>query len=238
MKQLKEVKVKYAFIRGEEAPTFIGDVKRELRCDFYCRECNSDLIPVIPTTENHRQWHYRHAVKSGCGGGRETMLHQRAKIVLENSSSLCSSKHGEIHYTNAVKEKLLEFIKPDVTAEHNGEKILFEIAVTHPMEVGKLAHLQDHKLRCIEIDLSEWIKNEPDQEVLEREVLRNPKNRIDLFWNDKLVEISVPPKPSLLEQIVKSVFVAALAGGAVYLLNFLFGKKPKSKRRSSGNKKR
>jgi hypothetical protein len=151
---------------------------------------------------------------------------------------LCSSKHGEIHYTKAVKEKVLEFIKPDVTAEHNGEKILFEIAVTHPMEVGKRDHLREKKLRCIEIDLSKLVKYDPDQKELENEVLRNPNNRVDLFWNDVVAEIPVPPKQSLLKQFVKTVIVATFVGAVVYGINNLFRMKPTSNRHSKGNTKR
>jgi hypothetical protein len=228
--EMKEVRMQYALVKGTGASLSIANAKRGLKCNCYCDDCKGDIIAA---KGDIYQPYFRHAADStNCKGGRETVLHQRAKELLVKSSNLSSSKHGEINYTKAEPEKVLISIRPDVTAEHNGEKILFEIAVTHPIEKGKRAHLQEHKMRCIEIDLSEWIKTEPDEEELEYAVLRNPNNRVDLFWNEVVTEIPAPPKPKFWKSLIPYV----IAGFG--LLGLWIYRSRKTKKSPSRNQQR
>lgn len=229
----REVKVKYALVRGTDKSVFIKDVDKKIKSIYYCTECKSDLIPVIPVTENHRQWHFRHATKNtGCRGGRETVLHQRAKEILAKSVMLRTSRHGDVWYTNAFPEKVLMSIRPDVTAEHNGEKIIFEILVSHPIEEKKRVHLEEKKLRCVEIDLSKWIKIEPDDKQLEFAVLLDQSNREDLFWDDNLdipVEL-LKNKQEIIEKtdddpnMINSLAKAAIIVGLSFAIKWLVSK--------------
>lgn len=227
--------MQYALVIGTDETISIDKAARGLKCNCYCKECNGNLEAVKGEIN---RWHFRHAVKnSGCGGGRETVLHQRAKEIIVNSSMLLSAKHSEINYINAIAEKELMSIRPDVTAENNGAKILFEIAVTHLMEVGKHNHLREKKLRCIEIDLSDWLEVEPNEKELEFDVLFNPNNRVDLFWDQQVVLPLDNYKPSFLENPLSYIFMGLAAWGLLKWLKQTTAQSSKRKNDKRNRKK-
>ena len=105
------------------------------------------------------------------------------------------------------------------------------------MEVGKRDHLREKKLRCIEIDLSDLLYSDPDQKELEDAVLRNPKNRVDFFWNDIVADIPAPPKPAFWKSPVTYV-IAVLGVLALWYYKKRSTKKSPQRKQKRFNKKK
>lgn len=223
---MKEVQMQYAIEKGTDVTKNISEVERGLECNCYCVECKGDL-EAVKGPKNQK--HFRHYLHPGnCLGGRETILHQRAKEILKNGTCIITEERGEINYTNPqLEESLMCGIRPDVTAEHNRLPIHFEVAVHHPMEEKKRVYLKVKGYRFVEIDLAQWIDEEPTQEELEYSVLKDPFNK-EVFWNKP--EILVTDKPSAISSFQNRILAALLL---ILTFGLLYDRKGATKKYSS-----
>ncbi len=227
---MKEVRVIRALKKGSNVAVHVKDVERGHECNCYCTECNGDFLAIQGVSINRRQWHFRHATKNtGCSGGLETILHQRAKQVLEKGTIIHTKLKGALFYSNPVAEKPLFSIRPDVSAEHNGSSIYFEVAVTHFLEESKRDDIIDKQLRCIEINLSKLSVDSSDEE-LEYAVLKDVSNKEIIFWSiseeEGQVESYIPimemkslRKPTSLQEILSHpLTIFFLCAGGIWWL--------------------
>lgn len=169
--------IKYALNLVTEDIVFIDNADRKF---YRCQECQKELTPVKGEARK-REWHFRHQVDSDCKGGQETFVHQYAKQVIVARLQMAIPKYGKIDYTEAVAEKELISIRPDVTAIYNREEIYFEIAVKHFVEPSKKSVFINGKHKSIEIDLSELPLTASPTEI-ENAVLNEVKNKRIIFW--------------------------------------------------------
>ncbi len=89
---------------------------------------------------------------------------------------------GEVHYTNAVQELSFHKFKPDVTAYINGERLFFEVFVTHKVEADKEDFYLEGKYKSVEINLQGY--SFESMEALEREILENVSNKRIIYWQE------------------------------------------------------
>ena len=160
----------------------ITDANRGRTCNCVCPYCGKDFVAA---QGDKNEWHFRHYDKTTCKGGQETALHLLAKDIIANNTQITLPFHGTVLYDNAVKEKYFQTIKPDVTANTNGQNIFFEVLVTHPVDTVKENIYKDGEHKSIEIDLKNYsFKNRED---LEKEILLNCDNKRLIFWEKKVV---------------------------------------------------
>lgn len=179
--------IKYALDLTAGDIVFIDNSDRKF---YKCRGCEKQLIPVKGEARK-KEWHFRHLVDSDCKGGQETFVHQYAKQVIVDRLQMTIPKYGKINYTEAIAEKELVSIKPDVTAIYNGQKIYFEIAVTHFVEPEKKSFFINGQHKSIEIDLSDLPLIASPTEI-ENAVLNEIENKRIIFWEASLTNVNKP----------------------------------------------
>lgn len=153
-----------------------AEVSPGLACGCVCPACHGALVARKGSRRRH---HFAHAVGNpNCRYGPETAIHRMAKqcLIEEGRIALpaftwkeCArddlgqehEEHGlvcaasRITFVSAVVEQpWLEF-RPDVLAWCDGDPLLIEIAVRHPVGGAKLERLRKAGLACVEIDLSQ-----------------------------------------------------------------------------------
>jgi len=144
------------------------DTQRGLSCGCICSECGDPLVARLGKV---RQRHFAHHTKHSCTSSDESALHRFAKEVFRRQSkvmvpdaevwwgldSLTVARAQYVHYSEAILEKSIGSICPDVTLVREGDKppLLVEIVVTHAVDDEKEAQLRSLGLPCLEIDLSE-----------------------------------------------------------------------------------
>lgn len=170
--------IKYAFDQLTDKPVFINDAVNGLDCKCKCAKCG-ERLKAIQGPKN--EWHFSHHNNSNCNGGQETIVHQYAKQVIVFGLQMTIPKYGKINYTEAIAEKELISIRPDVTAIYNGQKIYFEIAVKHFIEPEKKSFFINGQYKSVEIDLSNLPLNSSPREI-ENAVLNEIKNKKIIFW--------------------------------------------------------
>lgn len=217
MKPLEYSRERYAFERITDALKHVSQVPRGKDCNCYCTVCDIDL-EACQGEDN--TWYFRHSIKSpNCMGWGETVLHQRAKEVLKNGSSIMTEVRGEITYSEPVLEQsIMNEIRPDVTAQHKGTPIYFEVAVHHPIEEKKMMILRGRGLRFVEINLAPWIGVELTDEELEYAVLKDVENK-KVFWGDQFVEeVNANLDGNSWMSNVKSAVITLLVAFASWLI--------------------
>jgi hypothetical protein len=137
-----------------------------------------------------RAKHFRHHKNLNCKGAQETALHELGKQILIAHSQLAVPNYGVIDYVNAISEKRLENIRPDVTAIYNREAIYFEIFVSNAVDSGKEKFYKTLKAKSLEIDLSKCEFN--SYESIRYNVIDNIKNKKVLYWEEKLKDSRIP----------------------------------------------
>ena len=109
-------------------------------------------------------------------GSRESIIHEKAKrIIMEsyyirlpevtlhlgNSPKYLIDQEKHTFMQTKEQEKQIEDIRPDLVIEReNGEKLLIEINVSHPVDKEKLKKLERLGIDTIEIDLSDLTVNQ------------------------------------------------------------------------------
>lgn len=200
--------IKYALHKVSGKPVFIRDAKRGLPCNCICFACKRNMIAVQPKEESNRAWFYRHQAYSTCSGGPELAIHALSKkFILDNTS--ISTHRGQLNYFNAVAEKGIDGLIPDVTVSTEEGIIHFEIEVTNPVNQYKKDKYKSGQHRCIAIDLSK-VDREINPEDLKRLVLEEITNKRTIFWEVEEEVAIVPSANSSNEFWEKFILVAII----------------------------
>jgi len=164
--------VRTPFARRIADDTIVGveRVVSGLACECVCPECGLRVLAVKGEVYRH---HFRHAVESACGGGRETALHLFAK------QTICHEVHVSLPDSNLRMGKMLsaqievwmDGIRPDVLADYASEQVAIEIFVAHRVPREKLEKIQARELTTVEIDLSYYRDADLTESALRHAVL-------------------------------------------------------------------
>lgn len=174
-------------LRGDRMVA-VREVTSGLACGCACPACGS---PLVARKGVQRRHHFAHAVSnSNCRYGPETAIHRMAKQCLLDAQRIAlpaykwtesaSDELGQVHSESAeicpstqilfqhttVEHQFAE-LRPDVIGWADGQPILIEIAVRHPVGGSKLERLRAAGVACVEVDLSR-----EDRESLTEERLR------------------------------------------------------------------
>ncbi|OOC50808.1 competence protein CoiA family protein [Thioalkalivibrio versutus] len=180
----------------------IHDVTKGKACGCSCPECGE---VVIARQGQVRQWHFAHSSGADCGGTGESALHQAAKQILlqerwitlpplerERTSLECEPSdsdgawmppEGVAHLHDPKPEVTLAsgLIRADVVAEYAGQPILIEVAVSHFADPEKRQLLANLGHPAMEIHLAGDPNLEWSWELLRKQVLEDPLNRVWLY---------------------------------------------------------
>jgi competence protein CoiA len=217
----------------------VEDVNRGKACACCCPECGEVLIA---RQGDMRAWHFAHASGGDCAGAAEGALHKAAKqlIVQEGavlvpaleakaSHRLDDGRLGEAALmrppqtwtlTEIREEVTIGAYRIDVTATHDGQPLLIEIAVTHVTEEPKREALCALGVPCCEILLDPYRHESWTWDALSREVLENPANRHWLFHP----ELATLREQARCEAVAKAFAKPVPAAGAAERIRLrLFG---------------
>lgn len=168
----------------------IEDVSSGVACDCVCPKCGSVLEAHKGKVYRH---HFQHHSVAECKGAFESQLHLLSKDIIEEDKSLMLPVYaGRYSYypqrqqtfTEVVKECAQDDLQPDClckyTDEQGNEQMLWvEILYSHAVDEEKARKIQERKIACVEVDVSNLFK---DAEVIDRNMLtdfllNSPDNR-------------------------------------------------------------
>lgn len=130
----------------------ISQVERGAACQCVCDECGS---PLIARQGSQRAHSFAHE-NSDCQGNQETLLHLKAKEIIEESKRLTvmgSKGNQEVIFDCVEVEQQVGPYRVDVIGVKDGRRCLVEIAVTHPCSLEKVQYFKDNKLAVVEISI-------------------------------------------------------------------------------------
>lgn len=162
---------------------FIQDANKGLSCGCICADCGKNFVAV---KGQKNEWHFRHFEESNCKGGQETALHLLAKRIISKNSKINLPYYGEISYENATEEIYFTKFIPDVTAIVNGEKMFFEVRVTHAVDSRKEDFYKKGKHKSIEIDLKDY--HFTSYEHLENRIINEIESKKIIYWENPNIE--------------------------------------------------
>ena len=155
-----------------------------------CCVCPAYGDALLAKQGEEREDHFAHINKEDCKYGVESAIHYAAKEILARKKVLLLpslniiepdyNKSGCVYWTNKEiqRAELVELqqvevesihhtIIPDIKTVVNGEKLLVEICVTHPIDKIKKQKISELKIDTLEIDLSR-INSQITWEILEQ----------------------------------------------------------------------
>ncbi len=186
----------------------ISEVCAGLRCDCTCAECDGRLVAYKGRRKQH---HFGHYAGRTCLGALETALHQFAKQALADSTALmlpplvacCGDEQivlrqqQEFRYEKVDVELTMPNMRPDVVVRRGEAVLLVEVAVRHPCENAKLAHIRERRLPAIEIDLSRMRHDASPQEQVDAVLRSAPRHWL---FNRHVEEAEAELRRQALEQ--------------------------------------
>lgn len=170
--------IKIAKYRPTQEALHVDNALNGLACDCICYGCGQMLSAI---QGEKKEFHYRHNIDSDCKGALESALHQLAKKIIVDNTSINLPEQGAIIYSNPISEKAIDTFRPDVKATYIDEVICFEIIVTNRVSKEKEKYFKDNHYKSIEINL---IGCESLSSVeIENLVLKETKNKKIIFWD-------------------------------------------------------
>ncbi len=133
----------------------IADVPNGIKCDCFCAECGEELI--AKNNGKIKRPHFAHKNGNDNEKCRETALHLMVKDIILKEKQIPIPRNNKIEFRPAEyieKEKNMGDITPDLYAICEGRPFLIEILVTHKTNDEKCQKIANHKISCVEIDLS------------------------------------------------------------------------------------
>jgi hypothetical protein len=187
-------------------PVHVRNAKNGLNSNCVCYECTEKLEAV----QGSRDWYFRHYNKSNCPGSNETALHEFAKQVLFENSSIATHKK-QIIYSETKKETIIGVFRSDVSAKYQDQVLHFEIVVNHDLTLLKTEYYRTNKINCIKIDLSDTALLKSGPEEIKKEVLENKINKHFIQWNEDKVNADVSTSSDNNSWLVAiSIFLGSL----------------------------
>lgn len=161
---------------------YIDEVPNGKNCGCFCKECGGDL--VAKNNGKIKVHHFAHATGNDSISCSQTALHILAKEIIAEERCVAIPRSGKIEFYSADKvelEKSLGDIIPDVFATVKGRAFMMEILVSHAIDEEKLDKIKEHRISCIEIDLSgKTFELKEDVRV----ALKNPFNMKIIYDDD------------------------------------------------------
>ena len=163
----------------------VNDVPNGLNCMCTCPACGRQLI-----ARNNGETitpHFAHREGMACNTAHETELHLLAKEIIEEEKCVMLPPYGNVfngaqqHFNTIEVERRsgIGNLQPDLCGiAKRGDKesrLWIEIRVTHPVDANKRTLILQHRLSCIEIDLSPFMDQQVTREEL-REFILNSKS--------------------------------------------------------------
>lgn len=161
---------------------YIDEVPNGKQCGCLCAECGGTL--VAKNNGRIKVHHFAHSGGNDSIKCSQTALHLLAKEIIAEERIVPVSRNGKIEFHSADKielEKFLDDIIPDIFAVVKNRAFMVEILVSHAVDEEKLNKIKEHKISCIEIDLSD--KTFESKEDV-RAALRNPCNMKIIYDDD------------------------------------------------------
>lgn len=160
----------------------INDVPSGLACDCRCPACGDTLVAHKGPKKRH---HFAHLAATECHHATETALHKLAKEILNEERRLwvpeVTAEHEGVFLPkhraryldleDAILEKPLEGMVPDVMVRKSGRELLVEIFVTHRCGAEKIGRIRARGSAALEIDLSRLPRDAP-KDVVARAIIR------------------------------------------------------------------
>lgn len=180
------IKIPFGWHKREAKWKDPGSVLSGLACGCYCHACGEPLQAVHPRRRWRSKWvvkYFRHAVKTSCDGGLESLVHILAKTLFKGHSSVFLPNDSEFFYDTCEVETPREGKRPDIYLinSRTGEHLVVEIFYSHRTEESTLAVFREKDLRVMEIDISSIRKAIPSTEAFERMVLKDAPRKILVF---------------------------------------------------------
>lgn len=163
---------------------YIDEVPNGKQCGCICKECGGELVARHGKIKVH---HFAHANEKDNGkiSCSQTALHLLTKEIIAEEGIVPIPRSGKIEFHLADKvelEKSLGDIIPDIFVTVKGRPFMVEILVTHAVDEDKLDKIKEHRISCIEIDLS-GKTFESKEDV--RAALNNPCN-MKIIYDDAI----------------------------------------------------
>ena len=161
---------------------YIDEVPNGKQCGCFCKECGGEL--VAKNNGKIKVHHFAHATGNDSIQCSQTALHILAKKIIaeEGRVPIPRKEKIEFHLADKVElEKSLGNIIPDIFVTVKGRPFMVEILVTHAVDEDKLDKIKEHRISCVEIDLS-GKTFESKEDV--RAALNNPCNMKIIYDDD------------------------------------------------------
>lgn len=172
----------------------IEDVPSGLACGCRCPGCGHRMVAKKGPIQAHHFAHHADSSKS-CSSASETALHKFAKEILNQSLEITLPdrrisrdgltedvvSRGLFRFEEAILERKVGTIVPDVVLILKNRKLIVEFKVTHSCDAEKIRKIRSMNVGAIEIDLSGYRDKDLSdlrEEILHsapREWLHNPK---------------------------------------------------------------
>lgn len=167
----------------------VVEVLSGLRCECVCPGCQKDLIARKGDINAHHFAHAHERDSDLCEYGTETAIHLMAKQILceekmifaplalveksgfddrgqSHSASGSAFDKGSLTFDEAMSEKSIGDVIPDILASIDGEPFIVEFAVTHFCDKDKISAYQRDRLNVLEVDLRAFNKKLPTKDEL------------------------------------------------------------------------
>lgn len=172
--------------RTDGSIVHVSEVASGRACLCICPGCAAPLVARKGCKVDHHFAHTGSANGQPCRTGPETALHKFAKEILGRRLRLAlpalTLEEGVDRWTRygggtrafdeAVLERRLGDIVPDVIVRRGGRDLIVEFAVTHVCEPAKVDRIREIDVAAVEIDLSR-IPRDAGREELEAAILES-----------------------------------------------------------------
>lgn len=186
--------LRYALQKGTERNLLCVDVvPNGLNCNCVCPVCKQDVI--ARNKGKKREHHFAHRIGADCPGARMTALHMLAQQIIESEKKVMLPDYIGLYYQKITEpiefdEVILEqstildnkLYRPDCVGikygdNNNTHRLWIEILVTHEVDSDKTDSIRKSERPCIEIDLSDMLKTNYNEESVTKRIQERKDDR-------------------------------------------------------------
>mgnify|MGYP004627519257 CR=1 FL=1 len=186
------LELRYGLRKDTNKLVFVDDVLNGLQCGCICPHCKKALVAKNAGQKNEH--HFAHYNGADCVGARMTALHLMAQNILQTTKQVMlpaynkefvQRKARSIAFDNVTLEDFIteqEIIrKPDcigrITKGGQEYTLWIEILVTHEVDEEKSKDVKSLRQHCIEIDLSDMLNTDYDEQSVKECLITRADNR-------------------------------------------------------------
>lgn len=194
----------------------VEDVVKKTGDGYRCTVCESQLI-VVKSEARKRDWHFRHQEDAICAGTRNDFLHEFAKQVVADNTSIMIAQSKRIGYSNPRMEAAFQSYWSDVLIDSEDKDVHVEIVVTHDLGTEKTRAYEKSNTKCVRIDLTEPALLTADKQAIIDAVLNQWDNKTLIGWQQV-----APRELSFWEKAALAAVITVLVAFAFALLEWFF----------------